>query len=400
MRISTTAIEQYIRCPYQFHQERHLKNKGEPGQGMLIGRVVHRTVDELLKNHKNAGIADFLQLSDATDIYAREFSREEGLNDKEKFTVGLQQVHDFIENVGVVNPDAILETEKYFSFQLEDDLEIVGIIDLVMQTEDIDDETGEVSQLIEVVDWKTSLAFTSPSDAHNSLQLSVYIMAAKQLYPEATNVRAALHMLSEGTHMPTGRTDRELAEDYMFIKTIAKRIDNQTEWAPKLNADCIYCHLSRSCDAYKEALSGPMPIVVEDMNDLEALALEREELSIREKIVKKRKDEISDILKAVLKALNTRLELGNYSYKLSLVPRKSYPVLETILLIAKRLGMSEHDVIKRICTVNNSQLTKLIKSKQLSNTQIVGSALANLVETSYSNRLFTSKIKPHKKGKS
>lgn len=398
MRISATALEQFIRCPHQYHQERHLKNKGQPGQGMLMGRVVHRTIDKLLKQHVDNAIADYINLAEAAEIYSQEWAAETGLHDKQKFTMGLQQIHDWIETMGVVNPDAILETEKWFSLQLEDDLEIVGIIDLVLENEVINDETGEVLTNIEVVDWKTSLAFTAPSDAHDSLQLSVYIMAAKQLYPEA-NVKAALHMLSEGVHLPTGRTDRDLAEDYTFIRSMAKRIEEEKDWKPILNSDCIYCHVKRECTAYQEALTGPMPIVVEDVNDLEALAIEREALMIREKIAKRRKDQISTILKVHLRSMSGPLELGEYRYSLSQSPRKTYPPLETIKLLSQRLDISEREVIQKICTVSNTKLNELIKGNPSANARMAGAALANIVQTSYTSRLSPKKIKPNKKGK-
>lgn len=399
MRISITALEQFIRCPHQYHQERHLKNKGEPGQGMLMGRVIHRTIDKLLKQHIENAIADYINLGDAAEIYSQEWTAETGLHDKEKFTVGLQQIHDWIENVGVVNPAAILETEKWFSFQIEDDLEIVGIIDLILENEILNDKTGEILTNIEVVDWKTSLAFTAPSEAHDSLQLSVYIMAAKQLYPQA-NVKAALHMLSEGIHLPTGRTDRDLAQDYMFIRSMAKRIEKEEKWAPILNPNCIYCHVKSTCAAYKEALHGPMPTVVEDLEDLEALAVEREALVIREKIAKRRKDQISTILKIHLRSMEGPLELGDYIYKLSQSPRKSYPILETVQLLSKRLHMSPNDVLQQICTVSNTKLNELIKGNQTSEARMASAALANIAQTTYTSRLSPpKKIKPHKKEK-
>lgn len=400
MRLSNTALEQYIRCAYQYHQERHHKRKGEPGQAMLMGRVVHRTIDRLLKSHKERGEVDFLDIHEATAIYGEEWAVETGLNDESRFNIGLQQVHDLIENMGQVDPSSILATEQWFSIKLNEDLEIVGVIDLIVGREVVDEETGEVTVHIEVIDWKTTLLFTAPSDAHDSLQLSLYIMAAKQAFPEADRITGALYMLDSGTMLKTRRSDRDLAEDILFINAMAQQIENDEQWAPTLNSDCIYCHLRRECAAYKDALEGPMPLVVEDEHDLEALAIEREAVHLREKAAGTRKKEIDAIMKSHLKSTGTGLELGDWFFKLSQIPKKVYPTLETIRLLSERLDMEVTDVVDQVCTVGKKQIDGLLKSHpDQHDARMVGAALANIVQTTHSSRLYTKKMKPNKKGK-
>lgn len=397
MKLSNTAIEQYIRCALQYHEERHNKNKGAPGQSMLMGRVVHRTVDRLLKDHKERGVTDYLDIREATQIYDEEFGAENGLHDKEKFSIGLQQIHDLIENIGQIDPRTILATEQWFSIQLTDDLEIVGVIDLILGHETIDEETGEVSLHIEVIDWKTSLLFTSPYDAHESLQLSLYILAAKQLYPDASRITGALYMLESSSMLKTHRSNQDLAEDVLFINAIAKQIEKDDKWLPTLNSDCIHCHLRRNCREYKEALEGPMPVVVEDIGDLDALAIEREAIHLREKAAKKRKEEIDSIMKSHLKSSNAPLELGDFIFKLSQVPRKTYPTLETIRLLSERLEMDVTSVVENICTVGKKQLDGLLKAHpDQQNARMTEAALASIVQTTYSSRLFNKKKKPNK----
>jgi len=398
MKLSNTALEQYIRCAYQYHQERHNKRKGEPGQSMLMGRVVHRTIDRLLKDHKERGEIDFLDIHKATTIYGEEWAVEAGLHDQSKFNIGLQQIHDLIENIGQIDPKAILGTEQWFSIKLNDDLEIVGVIDLILGREVIDEETGEVTYRIEVIDWKTSLLFTSPYDAHDSLQLSLYILAAKQAFPEADRITGALYMLESGTMLKTQRSNRDLAEDILFINAMAQQIRNDDQWLPTLNSDCIYCHLRGECDAYRDALKGPMPTIVEDESDLEALAIEREAVHLREKAAGTRKKEIDAIMKSHLKSSGAPLELGDWFFKLSQVPKKSYPTLETIRLLSQRLGMEITDVVDQVCTVGKKQIDSLLKAHpEQTKARMAGAALSNIVQTTYSSRLFTKKKKPNKK---
>jgi CRISPR/Cas system-associated exonuclease Cas4 (RecB family) len=399
MKLSNTALEQYIRCAFQYHEERHNKRKGEPGQSMLMGRVIHRMVERLLKAHKERGKIDFLDIHEATAIYSEEWSVETGLNDQSTFNIGLQQVHDLIENMGQVDPRSILATEQFFSIKLNNDLEIVGVIDLIVGREVVDEETGEVTYHIEVIDWKTSLLFTAPRDAHDSLQLSLYILAAKQLYPEADRITGALYMLNSGSVLKTRRSDHDLAEDILFINAMAKQIENDEQWVPTLNSDCIYCHLRRECPAYKEALEGPMPIVVENEHDLDALAVEREAVHFREKAAKKRKEEIDAIIKSHLKSIGS-LELGDYLFKLSQVPKKAYPALETIRLLSERLGMGVTDIVEQVCTIGKKQIDELLNAHpDQYNARMASAALANIVQTTYSSRLYTKKKKPNKQDK-
>ena len=400
MKTSNTAIEQYIRCPHQFHEERHNKNRGVPSQGMLLGRVEHRTIEQLLTAHKERGEIDFLDIHEATDIFTREWGNESGLYDQEFFTRGLRHISGLIDALGQVDPERILATEKRFTIDLGDGIEVVGVIDLVIGVEEVDEETGEVFLNIEVVDWKTTMLFVSNYDAHESLQLSLYVLAAKQLWPEANRITASLHMLDSGEHLQTRRSDKALYEDVLFVKGVAHQIAKDEAWRPRINSDCIYCHVRTSCSAYRHALEGPMPEIIEDENDLDALAAEREAVHLREKFAKKRKEEIDKILKTHLSGTGQPLDLDDWFFRLSQVPRKSFPTEQTCELLAKRLGIPFSEVVGSICQVQKTKLDALLGNYEgEGDPRMVGAALANIQEITYSSRLSPKKKKPNKKGK-
>ena len=400
MKTSNTAIEQYIRCPRQFHEERHKKNRGTPNQGMLMGRVEHNTIERLLKDHKERGVADFLDIHEATDIFTQEWGKEDGLYDQDYFTQGLQQISDLIDALGQVAPERILTTEQWFSIDLGDDIEFVGVIDLVVGVEVVDEETGEVSLELEVIDWKTTKLFTSQHDAHESMQLSAYILAAKQLWPDATKITAALHMLDSGSHLQTKRSDKALAEDVLFIKAIAQQIDADESWKPRLNSDCVYCHVRKSCSAYRNALHGPMPDIVEGDDDLDSLAKEREAVHIREKLAGARKKEIDKVFKTLLKGSGQPIDLDDWFFRLSQVPRKSYPAAEACRLLSERLGIEFSEVVEAVCQVSNKHMETLFRNYEgEGDPRMAQAALANIQEVTYSSRLSPKKKKPNKKGK-
>lgn len=367
---------------------------------MLGGRVEHRTIDRLLKTHKERGDFDYLDLHEATAIFTEEWGIESGLYSQDLFTQGLKHISDLIDTLGPLDPERILATEKWFSTDLGDDVEVVGVIDLVLGVETFNEETGEVFLELEVIDWKTTKLFMSPTDAHQSMQLSLYVLAAKQMWPKATKVTAALHMLDSGSHLQTHRSGKALAEDILFIKSVSAQIWNDETWLPRLNSDCVHCHLRSSCSAYKHALTGPMPIVVEDVEgDLDALAEEREAVALRAKIAKKRQGEIDDLFKALLRASGQPLDLTDFFFRLSQVARKTYPAEETCRFLAERLGMEFSEVVAAICEIQKKKLDALFKGYEgPEDPRMVQGALANLERISYSSRLNSKKKKPNKKG--
>ena len=400
MKTSNTAIEQYIRCPRQYHEERHKKNRGQPSQTMLSGRVVHRTIDKLLKNHKERGEADYLDIADANEIFAQEWSAEPGIFDKNLFTSGLQWISDMIDDLGVIDPAHILGTEQWFSIMLDDGTEVVGVIDLVLGVESFDEETGECFLDIEVVDWKTSLSFVSQHDADESLQLSLYLMAARQMFPEARSYTAALHMLPDRNHLATKRSMAELQEDALFVKTTASKIEADTMWLPIVNTSCIYCHLRSDCDAYKDALASPLPAIVADEHDFDGLAKERVRVALLKKLAEKRQKEIDEIFMTHMRSTGAPLELGDNFFRLMTSPTRNYPTLKTCRLLVERLNLDMDHVLESICSVGKTKLDNLLKSyKGDGDTRMIEAALANVVQTSYNQRIFHKSSKPHKKEK-
>jgi len=394
-KTSDTALEQYLTCPRLYHEERHEGRRGKPSQMMLLGRVVHTTLEQLLKQHREAGEVGHLDIEAATELFDAAWSDESRLYDKDLYTAGLQQISDLIDDLGEVDPDRILGIEEWFRLTLDEDLELVGVMDLVIGGESFNDETGEVFYDVNVIDWKTSQAFLSSRDAEESLQMGIYHLAIRDIYPGADKYTAALHQLPDRKHLQCKRTSASLAEDTAFIKATARQIQQDESWEPRLNLNCRYCHLRGGCSEYQDALTGPLPRSVEDTADFDALAAEREALDLRKKAINKRLGDIDDLFKDYIKASGTALDLDDWYFKISSVEKKIFPVVETCSLLADHLRLNPTEVVGSICSITKKKVESLVKH-QIENPQdrrLVQAAIANQAESSWSSRLYSKKKK-------
>jgi len=408
MRTSDTALEQYDRCPLQFKVERIDKKRGVFAAAARLGNVLHDTLKTLLKWHKTNADTDVFDAKMAAEVFNDVFVRETGLTGQDHYNDGLQMVADWVGRFSPLDPKTIVGVELPFFFTIPSDeieggvLEVVGRIDLILMYETTDEDTGEVYVTIEVIDWKTSRGFFTTRDAAESLQLAIYDIAARKLFPDATRYRASLHMLRDGTHIQIQHTSEQLEDTKQYIVALARKIQNDTQWRPKLNANCVYCSHRHNCQAYKNALAGDEHIVCEDMDDLDTLVKERDALAIRQRIMKKRIEEIDAIIKPMLKVMGS-LEIGDFFFKMSQTEKKRFPPEMVVGLLVNKLGVEPQKVISELLDVNNKKLNEFLNAaaKQIGqgNIAMIRAALENKAIRTYSSRLYHRKAKGTKKKK-
>jgi putative RecB family exonuclease len=405
MRISPTALERYEECPRRFKIERVDRRDVEVAEGARLGRVLHSTLERLVREHKEAETIDFLDLQRASEIYEEEWAKEGHVSGQENFTEGLQMVHDEIQRAGVIAWHEVASVEDKFEIPLadevdlfdgvEDDVTLVGIIDRMNVRDIVDDDTGEVQEDVLVLDYKSTREFLTARDAHESVQLSAYALAARTAYPNAKRIRCGLVLLRSATLVTTTRTPEQLEDFRRYARAMAHRIEAEKEWKPRLNARCIYCDGRRDCPAYEAVLKGDTYFVCEDPDDLEAVAKERQELASRIKIMSKRKDELDAILKAQLSAFKDGLSLAGEFWKLTHPAGKSYPLSDTLAVISKQTGMRVEELYDRFGEVRKTSLTAFLKTLKQDgmNTTMLQSALEGIAERTRGERLYHRKVK-------
>jgi DNA helicase-2/ATP-dependent DNA helicase PcrA len=235
-RLSASAVESYETCPLQFKFEREWKLSREVQAAMQYGATMHRvlrtyydsvrlgrvkTNDELLQLFR-----DDLATTGIQDEYQR------GLYLKK----GLQQLQDFLSGTHSTPPPDVLHTEEWFDVQIAG-AKVIGRIDRVDRGAD-----GTVN----IVDYKTGKA-QSQEDADESLQLSIYAMAAHEKWGYRVG-SLVFHNLEGNVPVSSKRANFQLEEARERVRAVARGIA-EGNFEPKLDHHCNFCAFRGLCPA-------------------------------------------------------------------------------------------------------------------------------------------------------
>jgi DNA helicase-2/ATP-dependent DNA helicase PcrA len=235
-RLSASAVESYETCPLQFKFEREWKLSREVQAAMQYGATMHRvlrtyydslrlgrvkTDDEVLQLFR-----DDLAATGIQDDYQR------GLYLKK----GLQQLQDFLATTHSTPPPDVLHTEEWFDVEIAG-TKVAGRIDRMDRAPD-----GSVN----IVDYKTGKA-RSQEDADESLQLSIYAMAAHQKWGYRVGA-LVFHNLEGSVPVFSRRAEFQLAEARDRVQAAARGIA-EGNFEPKLDYHCNFCAFRGLCPA-------------------------------------------------------------------------------------------------------------------------------------------------------
>ncbi len=264
---------------------------------------------------------------------------------------------------------------------------VLGFIDRV---DLVDDQT------IRVVDYKTNRMLFTREEVDQSLQMSLYEVAVRRLWPWVKNVEMVFVMLRHGLRMQTTRTPEQLQAALDYVEALGEQTESATEFAPALNANCGYCDHRAHCPAYAAALAGERVPELADVADLEAVGREREQVARLAKLLYGRKDELDDVLKAHLEH-HDELVVGGVRYRL--VPSKSlsYPAEKVVPFLARLTGEDAKVIRSRVATVDKKAVDELVKvatkSLDRSRARIAKVELEALADVTLTQRFSATEVK-------
>ena len=348
--LSYSRLSRFETCPLSYRLHYIEKKQAEPGLPLRFGKTIHAVLERLIKEVVDDERTGPLSEERAIELY-REAWGAERLTGMDVFAEGLAILRRFIAEQGVVDHRDVLAIEKEFRLPVGP-FEVLGFIDRV---DWLDDET------VEVIDYKTNHQLFTRDEVDTSLQMSLYEVAVRRLWPWAKKVKLTFWMLRHGVRQETTRTEEQLADALAYVETLGRQTETATEYPARLNTNCSYCDHRKQCPAYAEALKGKREFIVEDLADLEGVAREREEVARLAKALYARKEELEDILKAQLKERD-ELVLGGVRYRMFATTSLDYPLEPTLSLLADATGLSRDEVLGKLGAIDKKALDALLKS--------------------------------------
>ena len=303
-----------------------------------------------------------------------------------------QQIIKNFADEETCHSDSISAIEQRFVFEPD----ILGEITILGYVDRIDRPDPNTVHLI---DYKTNRMLYTAEELRQSLQASIYIMAAKEMFTDAENIEMRFHMLRHGVQQRTLRTEEDLDDARKYILLVneqIRRIESGVEAPAALNKYCPWCEYRHLCETYKDACENDHPITLEDPNDIQAIAQEYEDISARAKIMYARKEELADLLKIKLIGKDRLTAAGHY-YSLSKTTVTNFVnPAEIINLLATAFESNPEWVINQVATIAKGKFDELMKElkKTLSEADYIRleARVQDLIELDYQPRLQSIKI--------
>jgi DNA helicase-2/ATP-dependent DNA helicase PcrA len=239
LRLSASAIEDYLACPLKFKLGHYLKIPTGPQAALTFGNIMHQCVRQYFHILKKTTP----QVKDIEDFYHRAW-RGVGFTDSYQEQsykkAGLDQLRQFVERQNASGVPAYgIRMEEHFSLDLGEAV-LEGRIDQI-------NPLGE--HTVELIDYKTGRP-RSEKDAEKSLQLSIYALAAReQLKSKAT--RLTFYNLTNNQPVSTVRTERNLHETIEVVREVAGKIRGLM-FSPTPGFVCKRCDFVPICPAHED----------------------------------------------------------------------------------------------------------------------------------------------------
>jgi DNA helicase II / ATP-dependent DNA helicase PcrA len=241
LKLSASAVQTYETCPLQFKLDREWKIPGEVPAAMQYGGSIHRVLHAYYDSVRYGRTLseDALLKLFLSDL--REARIQDAYQHDLYETQGISQLKEFLASCRERPVPEVLHTEQRFEVRLGE-ITVVGRIDRM------DKLPGE---RIAITDYKTGKP-QSQEDADESLQLSIYALAAAEKWGYRVD-RIAFHNLEDGTCAATHRSDVQLGEAKLKVEEVAAKIASG-DFRPTPGFHCRFCAYHSLCPATEKKL--------------------------------------------------------------------------------------------------------------------------------------------------
>ena len=240
-KLSASAVQTYETCPLQFKLEREWKLPRDVPAALQYGAAIHRvlrTYYDSIRLQRPMADEDLVELFRADLAGAGIQERyQHDLYEKQ----GVEQLRDFLAESRRAAPVEVLHTEEWFEMKIGG-ATVTGRIDRMDRRSD-----GSVV----VTDYKTGKP-RSQDDADESLQLSIYAMAAREKWGYDVH-SLVLYNLEENSSVVTRRNNFQLQEVRQKVEEVAHQI-GEGEFSANPGFHCNFCPYRNLCPATEKRL--------------------------------------------------------------------------------------------------------------------------------------------------
>jgi RecB family exonuclease len=347
--LSYSRLRRYTQCPRSYELHYLAQRPSVAAIAPEFGTVLHAALESLYKQVQAERLRGPFPLDRLVAAYERAWASS-GLRDFSEFQQGLGILTRYAKLHPTVDCDQVLAVEQEFRIGIGR-FWVIGKIDRVDRVS---------ADAVRVVDYKSNRLVFSREEVDEDLQLSLYELAARTLWPWVRRVELAFHMLRHNLVLETSRNEQQLEAARAYVAVTGRLIESATEFPARLNSNCPFCDHAQDCDEYQAALRGEGVPAQADLGDLEAVGRERKRLAAMVKILGSRKDALDKVLKTALDGRDAIVVDGT-RYTLFPVGKTSYPLEQTLGLLGQATGRSFDELAAEVATVDNDALDSVVK---------------------------------------
>jgi DNA helicase-2/ATP-dependent DNA helicase PcrA len=241
LRLSPSAIAAYRNCPAQYLFDKLWSLNAAPQATLTFGRVMHQTIKRIASEFRKGNPIAFEEVQRILQTEWSERGFEDDYQEEEYRKDGVEQLRAFHVALQQAVPE-ILEQEKSFELPMANNVIVNGRFDQINAI------GGPASKQVEIVDYKTGRPRTE-ADARKDLQLSIYAIAARELY-EWDPVRLVFHYLQNGQQQVTSREKKQLDDAERLVQETAADI-RAGQFAAKSGFVCKSCAYRLICPEHE-----------------------------------------------------------------------------------------------------------------------------------------------------
>lgn len=256
MRISYSALNSYQICPLKYKFQYIDKIKTPKSKEAVFGTLIHSTLNFI---HTPAILAPSME--QALDHFSKNWNEdvfENELEERSAFSQGVEIIRRYYNDNDIAKIN-IVALESSFQIKLGDHV-VNGIIDRIDRTED-----G-----YEIIDYKTAKKMPSQEKVNNDVQLTIYLQAFLDRYPEERknlkNLKVSLYFVKHGAKLTSTRTEEDLKNiENKFLEVIAKI--GESEFQPIVNPLCDWCDFQHLCPMWRHKFKDERKIDTQEINE-------------------------------------------------------------------------------------------------------------------------------------